>query len=71
MKYKRARYRPETFKMVIVVAGFFAICLAIHNGGFSKTEGIVTIAFCSFISFFLGRISVPDDGEFPKDDQEK
>jgi hypothetical protein len=71
MKCKRAKYRPESFKMGCIIVGFFAICFAVRDGGFSKFEGIIIIAFCSFISFFLGRISVPEDGEFPKDDQEK
>lgn len=62
MKKKRPRYRVETFKMLIMAVGVFALTFWARDGGFTKSEGIITAAICSFISFFLGRISVPEGG---------
>jgi hypothetical protein len=45
--------------MMLLVAGFFAVALYLRSGGFTKTEGIVVAMICSFVWFFLGRISVP------------
>jgi hypothetical protein len=71
MKNRRPRYRRVTFQILAMVAGFFALCFFARYDGFTKTEGMCIIAFCSFISFFLGRMSVPDDGEFPKDEDKR
>lgn len=58
MSPKRRKYGVETFKMVLLVGGVFALMFYARDGGFSKAEGIVAVLICSFISFFLGRISV-------------
>lgn len=53
------RYRAETFKIVLMVGGVFAVGLFFNNSGFTKTEGIVLAVICSIVWFVLGRISVP------------
>jgi hypothetical protein len=56
---KRPEYRAETFKMVLLIGGFFAVGFYLRNGGFTKTEGIALAVICSVVWFFLGRIAVP------------
>ncbi len=68
MKSTRLRYRAETFKIMLLVAGVFAVALYLRTGGFTKTEGIVLAVICSFVWFFLGRISVPSEPPEQDDD---
>lgn len=65
MKTKRQRYRSETFKFLVLVVGLFGIGFWLRERGFTKQEGIILVTVCSFISFCLGRISVPEGGVPP------